>query len=203
MAKKAHFICQMGKKHKQKLTNKATRKTKMRNQTKIKQRLLIKQNHSFAPLENSISQILKPIFTKKKDNFLVINNLQRNWQKIVGEECWQFCAPKKMQFEKNKKAGASLYIKAYNSTIAFYLEANCNQIIQNIASYYGYKIVAQIRIIQEPKNVETIEKKLILENKITVEQKKLIENYTSKIKDEDLKLTLQNLGKSIFATLKT
>ncbi|MFT6332627.1 MAG: hypothetical protein ACJAW3_000969, partial [Lentimonas sp.] len=41
-------------------------------------------NYGFRPLENKISQILKPILAKKKDNFLVINNLYKNWQKIVG-----------------------------------------------------------------------------------------------------------------------
>lgn len=157
----------------------------------------MKPKHHLEPISAKISQILKPIFLKKKDNFVVVNNLQKNWQKIVGEQCFQFCSIKKIQFEKNKKAGASLYIRAYNSAVAFYLEANSNQIIQNIASYYGYKIVAQIKIIQEPKNIDLV-KEVVKASKISVEQQKIIEDSTDKINDKELKLVLQNLGKVIF-----
>jgi hypothetical protein len=150
----------------------------------------------FLQLSLNVSQILKPIFNKRKDNFLVINNLNKNWQKIVGDRCWQFCIPKKVRFQKGKKNNATLYIVAYNSAIAFYLEANSTQIIQNIASYYGYKIISQIRISQELRNVE--QKELILNKKIDEEQRKIIEDSTINIKDDGLKLALQNLGKSIF-----
>jgi hypothetical protein len=105
-------------------------------------------SYGFKTLENKISQILKPILTKKKDNFLVINNLYKNWQKIVGEQCFKHCFPKKITFEKGKKINGVLTIGAGNSAVSFYLEANSNQIIQSIASYYGYKIVSKIRIIQ-------------------------------------------------------
>lgn len=153
----------------------------------------------FSPLENKISQILKPIFSKKKDakknNFLIINNLNKNWQKIVGEKCWQFCHPKKIKFEKNKKSAGILNISAHNSSIAFYLEANSNQIIQNIASYYGYKIVAEIRIIQEPQNLVAVPTKIV--KIINQKQQDFISDSTTKIKDANLKNILQELGKSI------
>jgi len=151
----------------------------------------------FLPLEKNISQILKPIFVKgrkNKDSFLVINNLNKNWQKIIGEKCWQFCAPKKIKFEKNKKADGVLAISANNSAIAFYLEAGTNQIIENIASYYGYKIISDIRIIQEPKVL--VEEKLAEINKnISQKSKDLITNSTLEIKDQELREILQKLGK--------
>jgi hypothetical protein len=159
----------------------------------------MKQNnpdsYGFKPLENKISQILKPILAKKKDNFLVINNLYKNWQKIVGQQCFKFCFPKKITFEKNKKTNGVLTIGAGNSSVSFYLEANSNQIIQNIASYYGYKIVDKIRIIQEPTIVEE-EKEEKLEE-ISPEKQEFIDQSTIIIKDEGLKSVLQRLGKSI------
>lgn len=153
-------------------------------------------NSGFSSIEDNISQILKPIFVKKKDNFLLTNSLNKNWQKIIGEKCWQFCSPRKIQFEKNKKANAVLTIAANNSAVAFYLEANISQILENIASYYGYKVVGDIKIIQEPKIIlqEKLDK---IEEKISKKNEELIVESTNKIKDLELKEILQKLGKSI------
>ena len=155
----------------------------------------MKQNYGLMPIEKHISQILKPVFVKKKDNFLVIRNLNKNWQKIVGTRCWQFCSAKKINFAKNKKSDAVLTIATSNSAVAFYIEANSNQIIENIASYYGYKIVSEIRIIQEPANLA--EKPIVIAKKISQEQQDFIAKSTSIIKNEELKLVLQQLGSSI------
>ncbi|MFT6106762.1 MAG: hypothetical protein ACJA0S_000438 [Rickettsiales bacterium] len=152
-------------------------------------------SYGFKTLENKISQILKPILTKKKDNFLVINNLYKNWQKIVGEQCFKHCFPKKITFEKGKKINGVLTIGAGNSAVSFYLEANSNQIIQSIASYYGYKIVGKIRIIQEPTISDQLDDKII--KAVSKESQDLINESTKIIKDEELKSVLQRLGKSI------
>ena len=157
-------------------------------------------NQGFLALEKNLSRILKPVLFKKKTDFLVINNLSKNWQKIVGENCWQFCLPKKIKFEKNKKANGLLTIGAHNSSVAFYLEAGTNLIIQNIASYYGYKIVSEIRIIQEPKTIKIEQKKTA--PKLNPEQEELITNSIKSIKDEGLKSILQQLGTSIFKCTK-
>jgi hypothetical protein len=161
----------------------------------------MKPYQGFVPLETQISKILKPVLVKKKDHFLLMKNLNKNWQKIIGEKCWQFCAPKKIQFADGKKFGkkshGTLYIKAYNSAMAFYLEANCNQIVENIASYYGYKIIEQIKIIQEPKNILTNNNQEKIEQKISPEKQNLITKKLDNIKDLELKNILQKLGTSI------
>ena len=158
--------------------------------------MIIKQKSSFTSLEKNISQIIKPIFARKKDNFLVINNLGKNWHKIVGQKCWQFCYPKKIKFSRGKKSNGVLTITSNNSSIAFYIDANSNQIIENIASYYGYKIISEIRIIQELKILA--EKPVKIQKKMSPKQQEFINQSTQIIKDEGLKSVLQQLAKSIF-----
>jgi len=155
----------------------------------------MKHNYGFMPLEKNISQVLKPIFAKKKDNFLAICHLNKNWSKIVGEKCKEFCYAKKIQFAKNKKSDGVLTIAVNNSSIAFYIDSSTNQIIENIAGYYGYKIVGSIRIIQEP--MILAEKPIILTKTISLEQQEFITKSTEIIKDKELKLILQQLGISI------
>lgn len=146
------------------------------------------------PIGSNVAEILKPVFKERKNDFLVLDSLNKNWQKIVGDKCWKFCFPKQIKFEKNKKNDALLTISAGNSAIAFYLESNLNQIIQSIAALWGYKIVGAIRIVQEPQIIEAEKKEV----KIDSETENFIKKSTVKIKDEELKLTLENLGKSIF-----
>lgn len=148
----------------------------------------------FVSINDKLNHVLKPIFRKKRDNFLVIDSLNKNWQKIVGEKCHSFCFPKQVKFEKNKKNDSLLVISADNAAIAFYLESNLNQITQNIASLFGYKIVGKIRIIINPKITQTPK-----EQSENLDEKtlNLITNTTSQIEDLELKHTLVKLGKSI------
>ena len=54
-----------------------SRKSKGKMVTKMKPSSRKNQGFGFAPLDKNISKILKPIFFKKKDDFLIINNLNK------------------------------------------------------------------------------------------------------------------------------
>lgn len=151
------------------------------------------QPYGLTPIRGPIQKILKPVLNKKKDYFLLINNLHKNWPNIVGERFYQLSIAKKIKFDK--KNSATLYITSHSPAVAYYLEANSSQIIEKIASLYGYKIIKEIRIIQELKNIN--HPTPIAENKISQESEDLINNSISNIKDEGLKSILQQLGKSI------
>lgn len=161
----------------------------------------MKKYSGLSPIENSITEIIKPIFLKKRDDFLIISYLNKNWSGIVGEKFFQFCKPKKVKFSnrsKNKKNSKTLYINAYNPSIAFYLEANSNLIIEKIASYYGYKIIDEIKIFQELTDIESKNKKPE-EVKINKEDEKRICDLTTKIKDPELKSAITRLGMNIIS----
>ena len=67
----------------------------------------------FQKLDHKISKIIKPISKKKKDNFVILNNLSKNWETIVGAKYYRYCYPKKVQFNTNKKT--VLFIGSYNN----------------------------------------------------------------------------------------
>jgi hypothetical protein len=155
----------------------------------------MKKYNGFQKLDQKISKIIKPISKKKKDNFLILNNLEKNWEKMVGAKYYQFCYPKKVQFNTNNKT--VLFIGAYNAAVAFALESQQNYIIEKIASYFGYKIISNIKISQELREMKLIKKgkKLILEPK----DEELIAQNIENIKDKNLQEVLEKLGKEIFA----
>ncbi len=154
----------------------------------------MKKYKGFQKLDHKISKIIKPISKKKRDNFAVLTKLSKNWQQIIGDKYYQYCYPKKIKFNQDGKA--ILFIGAYNSAVAFALEGNQNYIIEKIASYFGYKIISNVKISQELKEIslKKEEKKIELNEK----DQQLITTSTNKIKNTNLKNTLKKLGESIF-----
>ena len=144
-------------------------------------------------IDDSVSKILKPIFNGNKKEFLVINNLARNWEKIIGKKYHKFCYPKIVTFPK-KNSKAKLTIAVFNPAIGFFLENNSEIILERIATFYGFKSIERIIIKQEPKDLELDEKEEI---KLPKKKENLLDKIVSKIEDEGLAETLRRLGKEV------
>jgi len=143
-------------------------------------------------IEESISWFLKPIFQGSKKEFILINNLVKNWEDIVGKKYAKLCYPKSVSFGKDKQN--KLTISAYNSAVGFFLQSNSEIILERIASFYGFKSITQIIIKQEPKVVESGEKQEIKLNK---KEEEFLQNTLAQIEDKDLAETLGKIGKEI------
>jgi hypothetical protein len=145
-------------------------------------------------IEDSLSYLLNPIFTKNKKDFLIINNLSKNWQDVVGEKYAKFCRPKIIK-NSNKQNSKNLIVIAYNSAIGFFLENNSGLIIDRISALYGFKVVDKIIIKQEPQQLETEAK---TEIKLEKNQEDFLQEILAKCENQELSQTLLKLGKEIF-----
>jgi len=153
-----------------------------------------KRSFGLQTIEEKMSHLLKPIFQGSKKEFILINNLVKNWAQIVGPKYAKFCAPKMVNFEKNK-TGAKLTISVFNSSVGFFLENNSDIIIERIATLYGFKSINRIIIKQEPKNIEIeqLDKKI---NDKNIE--KMVDSTLENIENKELELTLKKLAEDIF-----
>jgi len=153
-----------------------------------------KRSFGLQTIEEKMSHLLKPIFQGSKKEFILINNLVKNWAQIVGPKYAKFCAPKMVNFEKNK-SGAKLTISVYNSSVGFFLENNSDIIIERIATLYGFKSINRIIIKQEPKNIEIepLDKKIIDKN-----IEKMVDSTLENIENKELEATLKKLAEDIF-----
>ena len=148
----------------------------------------------FQSLEDNIGKIIKPMARNKKDSFFILSSLIKNWPAIIGEKYYPYCVPQKVKISKEHKI--TLFINAHNSAVAFYLEGNYSQILEKIAAYFGYKIINEIRISQELR--EIAEKKAKKEVKLTAKDQEFIDQNIENIVDENLKNVLRQLGQEIF-----
>ncbi|HSQ97678.1 MAG TPA: DciA family protein [Rickettsiales bacterium] len=139
-----------------------------------------------------IRDVIKPI-TKNYSPVLLI--LMRNWQNIMGEKYYEFCEVEKVSFPKNKKIGGIIHIIAFNNVISFYIENNKSFILEKMNAIFGYGLLSDIKIKQLPKLVKQHKNNPI---KLDTKDEKAIDNLTSKIDDNELKKSLNDLGRVIF-----
>ena len=148
-------------------------------------------------IDQKLTSLLKPLFQGSKKEFLIINNLVKNWEEIVGKKYSKLCHPKSINFSKNARENfsqAKLTIAVYNSSVGFFLENNSEFLLEKIAALYGFKAIHKIIIKQEPKPFESIDEN---DAKLSqIEEEKLQEKIRD-VADPDLARTLAQLGREI------
>ena len=154
-----------------------------------------KPSFGLQSIDQKLSSLLKPLFQGSKKEFILVNNLVKNWEEIIGKKYAPFCYPKSVNLGKEKSADGKLTIGVYNSAVGFFLESSSELIIERIASFYGFKSISRIIIKQEPKVVETNKAREI---KLPAEEEKSILEMVAKVEDEELAKTLRRLGKQVF-----
>ncbi len=146
------------------------------------------------PIEQKLANLLKPLFQGSKKEFILINNLVKNWEEIAGKKYAQFCYPKSVNFGKDRAQGGKLTIAVYNSAVGFFLENNSELLIERIARMYGHKAIFRIIIKQEPK---IITHNLHQEITLSEPEERNLEKQLANITDQELAQTLQKLGRAI------
>ncbi len=153
-----------------------------------------KNSYGLQSIDNKISHLLKPIFLGSKKEFIMINNLIKNWDEIIGKKYAKFCYAKSVSFSKDKSSG-KLTIAVYNPAVGFFLDNSSELIIERIASFYGYKSITKIIICQEPKSLENTDNNIV---KLDETKENFLQDKINEIADKDLAETLQKLGREIF-----
>lgn len=144
-------------------------------------------------IDQRLSHLLKSTFRGNKNEFIMINNLAKNWEEIVGKKQAKFCYPKQIKFDKSEKI-AKLTIATFNAAIGFFMENNSEIILEKIAALYGFKSITKIIVKQEPRDIGSAE---TTEINISEDQAKFLEKKTSEIENKDLAATVQKLGREI------
>jgi hypothetical protein len=152
-----------------------------------------KKRYGLQTIDNKISSVLKPLLNNSKKEFIMINNLVKNWSQIVGEKSAKFCTPKIVNLDK-KTNGLKLTIAVYNPATGFFLEQNSEIIIERIAILYGFKTINKIIIKQEPKEINITE----TEKTLPIELNNKIDKSLENIENKELSATLKKLAKEIF-----
>ena len=125
-------------------------------------------------------------------------NLIVDWATVVGAEMAGVCQPEKLAFRRGERSQGVLHLRVSGSA-ALELQHDAPRLIERINSYFGYKAVAEIRLVQvAPKASPMRDQTRKLRNPAPSEIEAL-ESTISQVDDDDLRETLGRLGAAILS----
>ena len=134
------------------------------------------------PFSRSIPQGLKKLLKKGTYNF---SNIIDNWSKMVGRDISNVCYPNTIKMGKEMNNGTLILNVIHGNELI--VEYSRQEIIDKINSFFGFKLIKEIKL-------KVVQEKKILEKKLLISEKK--RNYNNKlnnVKNEGLKNSLNKL----------
>jgi len=136
---------------------------------------------------NTLPREIKKILKKNGYNYSEIIN---KWKNLVGKEISDCSFPKSIKMSKGESNGTLLIAVKRGDEIT--VEYSKNEIINKINSYFGYKLINDIKLEKfntEPKN--------FMNKNSIFNSKKNLEIKINEIKNKNLKNSLTQLLKAI------
>ncbi len=133
---------------------------------------------------------------------LMLLELLRNWNDIVGEPLAQYTLPQKISFKRDERQNGTLILLTLSGAFAMEVKQREPQILQKVNVFFGYPAISTLKIMQTAQIEDfNFAKKPIENSKKTVvsaAQENYITELTQDIQNDELRAVLQNLGKSIW-----
>ena len=132
---------------------------------------------------NTLPRSVKVILKKNGYNY---SEIISKWNSLVGEDISNCCFPKSIKMSRENKNGTLiLYVERGDEIIAEYSK---KEIINKINSYFGYKLIDQIRLQTYNSNKEKEKKQNILSK-----SSKKFEKQINEIKNKNIRDSLSQL----------
>lgn len=147
----------------------------------------------------ALDMVTKPIFKKRG---FAENKIITQWPMIVGEALSNETSPKKLVYRRDSKTDGILYVDVYDSGMAMEMTYMEPMIVEKIASYFGYRAVAKLKIMQNPgglNNKKTKPDFYKATSEVGVDTKVRLQEMLADIDDEELKNALSKLGESVYS----
>jgi hypothetical protein len=144
-------------------------------------------------LSRTLNNVTNPLFAKRG---FVGTKLITDWHLIVGDSVSKHSSPRKLVFAKDKKTEGILHVDVFDSGMAMELTYTEPVILEKIATYFGYRAIARIKITQKLAVRKEIEqappKRKLPEDKLQDLRDKLAD-----VDDEELKAALERFGVNV------
>ena len=169
-------------------------------------KIQIKEEHTLEDL-TSVSKTILPLAKQLLGaKGLMEIEILSGWTSIVGEDLAQYSLPQKISFRKNERSDGTLELLVLSGAFAMEIKQREPQILDKINTYFGYKAVLKLKIVQNscPENF-LIDKKPIdnmKKNLVSKEEQNYITEIVKDIDSSDLRQKLENLGKAVFSSKK-
>jgi len=145
-------------------------------------------------ISHVLDNYTKPFFKRRG---FAENKIITDWEKIVGSTLAKYSTPRKLTFNRDKRADGTLHIEVYDSGMAMQMTYIEPVVIEKIATYFGYRSVVKIKIIQKPSPMMEEDIFEYKAPKISAEKQTAMEALLDGVEDEDMRKVLLSLGSNI------
>mgnify|MGYP001185395278 CR=1 FL=1 len=136
---------------------------------------------------NTLPRGLKTILKRNGYNY---SEIISKWNMLVSEEISNYSYPKTIKMKKGDANGTLILAVKRGNEIN--VEYSKKEIMEKINSYFGYKLIGEVRLQSFNSEVKNLKKKNILKNFSGNFEKKINE-----IKNDEIKKSLSKLLKAI------
>jgi len=146
----------------------------------------------FRTLSKSVEKITKPIFGKRGFGETAIVT---DWPHIVGDTLAKHTVPEQISYAGSARSDGTLKLKIDSSALALELQHLTPQLMEKVNTYFGYRAVAKVQIIQGPvpEQAEPPEPT----GKLSDADKQSLDEKLAFVSDPELKAALTALGTEV------
>lgn len=145
-------------------------------------------------LSMAMNKAMKGAFAKR--GFSQREILSR-WPTIVGPMLAQHSCPERLTFERDKAAGANLLVRV-EGAFGLELQHLAPQVIDRINTYFGYRAVARLSLVQGPIIQQSSAPRAATRDLTPAEEKSVVDAVAA-TRDPDLAKALAALGRAMVA----
>jgi hypothetical protein len=141
-----------------------------------------------------VKAIADPAF--RRQGFAEAEVLTR-WSAIVGKDLARIATPDKLSFRRGSPAGGTLHVRAAGPA-ALELQHMAPTVIERINTYYGYRAVERLHIVQGPPR-GTPEPRKKPAAALPAAERATLDAMVGRTSRDDLKAALRRLGTQVLA----
>jgi len=118
-----------------------------------------------------------------------------DWNIIAGEHLAGHSQPEQISYSKGSESG-SLHLRIDSGSMATEIQHLQPLLIERINSYFGYKAIDRLKVIQGPLPKKKSKQQWSPRNLESHEENQLVKSLMD-VKDDDLRVVLKTLGRAV------
>jgi len=146
------------------------------------------------PVAQSIDRLTKGLLGK---HGFTHGAIATKWPDIVGENMARHTQPEKIVFSRDGVTGGTLHLKTDSGAFATQLQHQEPQIIERINTFFGYRAVVRIQLIQGPLPQSKADPLGAPPKPLTETEAEDLAHTVALVDDPEIKEALERLGTSI------
>jgi len=146
------------------------------------------------PVSQSIDRLTKGLLGK---HGFTHGAIATKWPDIVGENMARHTQPEKIVFSRDGVTGGTLHLKTDSGAYATQLQHQEPQIIERINTFFGYKAVVRIKLIQGPLPHLKADPLGKPPRPLNAAEARDLAQAVAQVDDPEIKEALERLGSSI------